>query len=291
MARASWTSLVAQNDTTQFRAWGSEFKAKLVAMGLTQTADTGQIDWTTVNRPATANTDAGYEVWRFNDSLQATAPIYFKIVYGTSGIDATRPRIDIQFGTGSNGSGTLTGLTSTSRGVSTVNGTQSDTVGRQSFMSYKPERGFFGFTWKVGAGCQGEFFIARTVDASGDPTDVGALVAWSSGNGQQFFRFASPASAFTFVSGCQSCLIPQNVTNSIVTTGEPQVYTHYVSDPRVNPINQVLTVFEQEFGQGTTFTATVLGATPRTYIVPQGPMPADSQKGTSAVAIAYIWET
>jgi len=287
MARNSWTSLVAHNDNAQFRAWGSELSAKFGAVGLTQTGDTGQVNWTTVNRPA-VNTLGGYEIWRFNDSLQATAPIFMRVEYYT-GSNALNPRIDITFGTGSNGSGTLTGLTSSARLV--AQGTQSDTIGRQSFMSYKPERGFFGFTWKIGAACQGEFFIARTVDSNGDPTDVGALVMWSNGNGQQFFRFASPASAGAFVGGCQSCLIPQSVTNSIVTSGEPQIYTHYVSDPRVNPINQVLTVFENEFGQGTTFTATVLGVTPRTYIVPNGPMPADSAKAAGGVAIAYIWET
>jgi hypothetical protein len=290
MARNSWTSLAAHNDNTQFRAWGAELNAKLTAMGLTQTADTGQINWATVTKAA-INSEAGYEIWRFNDALQATAPIFIRIGYGT-GANILNPRIQIIFGNTSNGAGLVqfNGVTGASRDV--ASGAQSDTIGRQSFVSYKPERGFFGLSWKVGATCQGEFFIARTVDTNGDPTDTGVLVAWSNANGQQYFRYASPGpTATTFVSGCKSCLIPQEATNSIVTSGEPQVYTHFVSDPRVNPINQVLTVFESEFGQGTTFQATIVGVTPRTYIVTNGPMSADAVKGTGTVSIAYIWET
>ena len=44
----------ANNDT--FRSWGSTISTQIAAMGMVQTADTGQINWTTVGTPAAAAT-------------------------------------------------------------------------------------------------------------------------------------------------------------------------------------------------------------------------------------------
>jgi hypothetical protein len=287
MARTAWTSYVSNQDTTGFRAWGSEFAAKMAAVGLTQTSDTGQINWSTVNRPGAANTEAGYEIWRFNDSLQATAPIYFRVGYGSGGIAADRPRIQITVGTGSNGSGTITG-TALTIARSVADGGDSATAGRQSFMCYKPERGFFGFNWKAGANCNGSFFICRTVDANGDPTVTGALITWSTA--QQALRFAATAVAYTAITGNRSCLIPMAESSGIVN-GVPQVYMHFTITPQVSPLNQILTVFEAEYGQGTTFEATPIGVTSRTYIaLGANSQSAEAVRGVSGVDMAMLWE-
>lgn len=91
----------------EFRTWGSGLAAQLLAMGLVQTSDTGQINWTTVTRPA-INTYGGYEIWRFADTLQATKPVFFKLEYGISSV-ADRPALRFTVGTGSNGTGTING--------------------------------------------------------------------------------------------------------------------------------------------------------------------------------------
>ena len=102
---ANWTN--ASSDAN-FRAWGLYVSTQLAAVGHIQTADTGQINWTTVSNPGATNTYAGYEIWRFADALQATAPVFIKIEYGESAtIDA--PSMRIQFGSGSDGAGALTG--------------------------------------------------------------------------------------------------------------------------------------------------------------------------------------
>jgi hypothetical protein len=94
-------------DDATFRTWGSGVAAQIAAMGLVQTGDTGQINWTTVTRPA-INTSAGYEVWRFNDALQSTKPVFIRLDYGIAGV-ADRPRIIARVGTATDGAGTLTG--------------------------------------------------------------------------------------------------------------------------------------------------------------------------------------
>lgn len=90
----------------QFRAWVQATHDRFLAVGLTQTADTGQIDPATVTFPV-AEGSAGFEIWRFNDAEQAGNPIYFKITY-ERGDTAQEVRYSFQVGRGSNGSGTLT---------------------------------------------------------------------------------------------------------------------------------------------------------------------------------------
>ena len=103
---ANWTN----SSDANFRAWGSYISARFAAVGLVQTADTGQINWTTVLTPASPGLFTGYEIWRFNDALQATAPVFFKIEYG-EGLTADNPGIE-SICSGSNGAGALTGVLS-----------------------------------------------------------------------------------------------------------------------------------------------------------------------------------
>lgn len=125
---ANWTN----SSDANFRAWGSYLSARFSAVGLIQTADTGQINWTTITTPAGVNTYQGYEVWRFADALQASAPVFYRIQYGENDT-ADTPGIRIQFGAGSDGAGNLTGNLSAvydaggqvQAGVSTVVGSGS----------------------------------------------------------------------------------------------------------------------------------------------------------------------
>ncbi len=103
-------TLTADNSTdAAFRAWGSAISGAIAGLGMVQTADTGQVNWTTVLKPSGSNQVVGYEIWRFADALQATAPIYFKLEYGSNVVGATTPGVRITVGTGSDGAGTITG--------------------------------------------------------------------------------------------------------------------------------------------------------------------------------------
>lgn len=91
------------------RTLGAAVKAMFLAAGLTQTADTGQIDWTTYTRPA-LNTPGGYEVYRMNDANQATAPVFLRLEWAI-GNAADRPSLRMDLGSATNGAGTLVGST------------------------------------------------------------------------------------------------------------------------------------------------------------------------------------
>lgn len=153
---------------TDFRNWASALHAQFAAMGFVQTSDSGQINLATVTLPG-AGAVGGYEVWRFNDSLQSSFPVFFKIEYGIP-LGANFPGIWITTGTGSNGSGTLTGQV----GARKFTVANSYASGNASYMC-SDGSGFalvFNFlTTNISAA--GMVIVERTRDGSGNATADG----------------------------------------------------------------------------------------------------------------------
>ncbi len=112
MAAQTFLRALQLPDTAGLRLFWQIIKTQLLAGGWVQTSDTGQIDWTTVTLPA-VNTLIGYEIFRTNDAGGSLANFYVKFEYWTNAGSTDRPRIKVQFGWGSNGTGTLTGILST----------------------------------------------------------------------------------------------------------------------------------------------------------------------------------
>jgi hypothetical protein len=78
------------------------------AMGLVQTADTGQLDFTTAIKPGVGYAVLGYRMYRFNDAAQSTHPIFVKVGYGT-GATSNFFGLYIYIGESTNGALTLGG--------------------------------------------------------------------------------------------------------------------------------------------------------------------------------------
>jgi len=115
-------------DDATFRVWGKFLSDSMQSAGWTKTADTGQVDWSSVARPSTINTVAGYEI-RKSPTKTGFTDFYLKIEYGAGG-NVAYTSIWFTIGTASNGSGTLTGTVSTryQRAASTVTGACEDLV-------------------------------------------------------------------------------------------------------------------------------------------------------------------
>lgn len=102
--------LVGDNSTlANFKSWGSTLSAWMATAGWLQSADTGQVNWSTVATVPSSSAFV-YEIWEPNDSL---TNFYLKIEYGTSSNSSTTPSLRISIGTGTNGAGTLTGFVTT----------------------------------------------------------------------------------------------------------------------------------------------------------------------------------
>lgn len=81
MTATTWNASNDVGTTTKLRAYGSAMHAAMLAAGFIQTADTGQVDWTT----AAYGFGSYVEVWRFNDTLQATRPLFIILSYMNTG--------------------------------------------------------------------------------------------------------------------------------------------------------------------------------------------------------------
>jgi hypothetical protein len=102
---ATQTSMLKGSNNTDVlsREVPTAIHTALTAFGWVQTSDTGQI-----NLATHVLTVADYMIFRMNDALQATAPIYAKFIFGGNSSSGS---IKVQLGTATNGAGTLMGQT------------------------------------------------------------------------------------------------------------------------------------------------------------------------------------
>lgn len=104
---AAYTSQIYGNTTTNATLQAlATFVSNALNSNWIQTADTGQT--AAGSLVYVSNTISGYQIWRMNDTLQATVPVFMKIEYGN--LTGGAWEIAITIGTGSNGSGTITGI-------------------------------------------------------------------------------------------------------------------------------------------------------------------------------------
>lgn len=286
MTTATDTSPIDHTSTATFQAWGASVKAVLAAAGFVQTADTGQIDWTTVSKPGT-NTLAGYEVWRMNDTQQASAPIFFRLSYGTFNV-TDRVYITIQFGTGSNGSGTLTGSAAAIGLVQASGG-----AGTGSFTSYVATgEGYGSAIIKGGSGANFWLSISRSCDSSGTPNAIGWTAVCGGVNSGPYTYFQAVGTGFLTVPTLNAIsVVPGGVTSSLVGA-DYQVFLNWGLNPRMYPLLGSCHAVRSEIAYGVTFSVALIGTTPRTYMATGAGLSGNSlaNNANSVYAIAILYE-
>lgn len=228
MATATATFTFYGDTDAKFRAWGSTLSGLLAScFGWVKCADSGQIDWGTVLKPAVGNTKQGYEIWRFNDTLQATAPVYLRIDFG-SGNNALNPCLWVQIGIGTDGAGNILagGID-----LGAVHNQSADNTPRTGYFSGAPGRGHFclGLNPAIGVG-QVYFGIERTKDSSGNDTGDGVIATWQLAAGvtpaswrQQYYQLGVGGPGFENRLGM---LMPS--VGSGVSGGNTAVYPQWV---------------------------------------------------------------
>lgn len=173
-----------------FRAWGSAISAAFTALGFTKTADTGQINLTTVTAPVAVNTSAGYEIRQFTDTLQATRPIVVKVEYGSGPGSTATPQMWATFGTASDGAGTITstpGYGTTVSARRTVGPTTNGLTGQTSncYLGNADGSAIGLMLWPTTAAAWGGgmFAVERTRNLDGTPNGDGFYWIASSSDG------------------------------------------------------------------------------------------------------------
>ncbi len=138
MASLIFGARLSNADTTLFRAWGSAVSTALGTV-LTRVTQTGEINWATVNAPVAAGAFQGFEVYRLNDSLQSTAPLFFKFEYG-SGAATAISAIRLTIGKSVDGSGVIGGVLQSAINVS--GGVSATTAASNCYISNGDGSGF-----------------------------------------------------------------------------------------------------------------------------------------------------
>lgn len=302
MTTAATSTVIDQSSDAAFRTWIAEIiTAFFTTVGMTQTADTGQINTATVTRPGAANTAAGYVIGRFNDSLQATSPIFFKLEFGTGATATTSPNFWITIGTGSNGSGTITGTTTTR--VSLLGGAPASTsTAYTSRWCYNATDGAVAFAWKIlggvgGATGLGGFGIMRSSDNTGAPTATSyfALITVNtgaptiSGGNPSMYNFA--AAAFQVVSNSGFwCWDPFTLTASLVGTTIYALPAGLFDASGMAFQAYLAGGFATEFPQGTSVVLALIGSTTHTFMPVPNIWGAVTPAGVPGINILIVWE-
>lgn len=101
--------LYDNSSQANFQNWAQGISTAMASCGLTQSADTGQVVWSTNPAvPAATGLTPFYEIWEFADSFASTSPVFIKLQYGTA-VSAGLPGFTISVGTSTNGAGLLGG--------------------------------------------------------------------------------------------------------------------------------------------------------------------------------------
>lgn len=299
MTATAWNTFVDQSSDAAFRTWGLEFNTKLSFVGMVQTADTGQINWSTVTRAAISSV-AGYEIWKLS-----SGNLYFKIEYG-SGTATTIPAFWITVGTGSNGSGTLTGQTSTRAEMGQVStAIASTTTNYQSYLCATAN--YFGISWKllsasaVNSTPRLFFTAAQTVDNTGTATSVGYEIEYTTGIGQthtcQCVATTAGVTGAVVTGNNINWFVPNNVAgtppNSLDGAGNNQAFLHWFSilgtTPMI-PMLHVATALFSDIGIGVTASMTLVGTTAHTYMGVANGISADVHISAAAQQLVMLYE-
>lgn len=310
------------NTDANFRLWGGGISAALATVGLVQTADTGQINWTTVSRAATSLQSRGYEIWRFSDSLQATRPVYIRLDYGGGYYAANPPGLYAGIATGTDGAGLLTSATGFpnttlwSPGNAAVpfsiNGTGAVFVGAGNDFSSTSLNNLYvasdggsslliagwwnanGSTYPTQTG--GLLLIERTRDQDGTPNGDGLLATRCSAS-------AAPLSALMMIGKAQS-YYGSSTGNGVPTIhGAKQAYTPMsalvggtlntfpiftgVAPQLCGPSKHVVALFSADQSVSTEFGLTLYGATTTFRSMGTHTFGWASEGGSSAITGAF----
>jgi hypothetical protein len=263
--RVYTTNGALQDTDANFRIWGKALSDALTAAGCVQTADTGQIDWATVLKPALSSTWQGFEIRHFSDALQ---PALIKIEYGAGAGAATNPGCRVSVGTTTNGAGVFTGFI-----IETIlmprppiaSGTTA-----YNMVVGGPDRLLIALNFRNFDSTQtgGLFAVERTRDAAGNATNEGLCSLVTTYGGTVSFQYF-----YTFVGGqiskdtSWSGLMPSVGSGS--TGMQTMVFPLFSTKGTfVNPMTVVMMIFTENCTSYVPFSVTLLGSSKLYFPIP-----------------------
>lgn len=236
---------------------------------LIRCTDGGQVDWTTVGWPAINTTH--FEIFRFNDVLQSTAPVFIKVEYGT-GASAAYPMLFITVGQGTDGIGNLTGVKSAR--LQCFQYDDAPTTYLSNYMTYLCTLpGYLGCSYKHNASsaasyAYGFFMVGRSVATTGIMTGEGVTVCGQGSAGATGYTMSSVSYLYgtTSANTTTYTFMPHTLLATYFGGINVQVFKHYTVLPQVRTFPFVLTYIGTELPAYLKFVAAPVGAVNYTYL-------------------------
>lgn len=301
------------------RAMYAELHNEMLASGLVQTADIGQIDIATdaFAIPSGGSAWYGYKIYSLNDGLSPS--VYLKIRYGIASSSYNSAgrcpfMIGVSIGFSTDGAGNLIGGT-TERVQGGPSGSgylnyRNDYPTYESSSYICVTQGFFGIIYKAYAiqpgssspsgniadsPCLAAFFVCRTTDDSGQYTEDGASIVFA-GSSRTYNNFGGSAIVTHLTAGGEQIETTRGglalgADNVAAIGGNLPIYSMHAMTPVPKRIMQLGIVARVSGSANDEVSIALKGTTPRNYLVHHGCWPADAFGGTQTRAcIAMLWE-
>lgn len=203
MGKVSWGEENGRvHSVAAFKQWIQSMHDNILAAGLVQTTDTGQLDIAAISAVPTYGTYAGYLVYRFNDTLAGTKPVLIKIrpyVGQMGGASYLVGSVAVTVGFSTDGAGTMTGVNTAEFNFydSGSGNVREFTAGATTSHAIHSEG---RFALALGVHCYYNSYnpftmlyldVTRTLDSAGVPTAEGVVVTR---NGVPYDPFAANGS-------------------------------------------------------------------------------------------------
>jgi hypothetical protein len=277
----TWTVQACDTDA-HFRANIQAVHDFLSNVGLVQTGDTGQVNPATV----TVASGGGFEIWRFADTAEGTAPVYVLLNYG---IQSGNFKIIMSVGVGSTGSGALTNPASSP----TTTTIPAAAAGGTAYACGSMSEGRLIIVWPNHSN-GALLHIERLRDSSGAPSAEGTW--WYNGNsywggGGGAMKPAGSADAFSAVS---DFTLPILGAREVGTWGDGTdigvaVLTPFLFKPR-RPLLSLVAYRSADIADLTEFALSRYGTSRNYKAMGNGPTNIYAQSGSGAARPAILWE-
>lgn len=186
MAKITWGSLRSITSVANAKAWIQALHNNLIACGLVQTSDTGQLDIAGIAALPAAGAFFGSLLYKFSDSLATSKPVIIKFQPGIGSFGgANSPMLQAQVGFATDGAGAITGVNSAVfNAFNNGGGNQRAEVTTETPSYAVHGEGYFGlclnlnsFSSSINAFCSIYLTVMRTQNSSGVPTTDGVSIA------------------------------------------------------------------------------------------------------------------
>lgn len=302
MNKVTWGAINGKNDSSaNLKAWIQALHDNLIASGLVQTADTGQLSISGISATLSAGSYLDPLIYRFDDALAGSSPVIIKLrpYAGSMGGGGPFGNVAISIGTGTDGAGNLAGANTGEFNFFNYSFGLVASIQSVETLSYAiHSEGRFGLCFGIGAlqssapssFCLAFLDIARTtggiaITRNAEAYNSGVTIAPSA------MRIRKGYLHSVFNGWRQDLCYWAGGSDAATSAGAVQMQRTYRTAPNLEPDPSIALYWLSGVATGDQFDLSVDGVT-RNYVALGGntSLGVDPVTNTNVVGIALLWD-